>query len=71
MDAVGEAAHIGFGQREWFPSMPESHAGAGDGPADLITFLRSIPDGRMSRGAPLSPVLSPAGGNPENPQRLP
>ena len=45
--AFGRAATIGFGRREWIPSLPEpSPANAS---ADLISFLQASPEGRMRR----------------------
>ena len=42
---------MGFGRRDFVPPMPETLSAAADeAPGDLITFLRSIPDGRMRRG---------------------
>lgn len=43
---------MGFGRREWLPSMPETQAIAreNNAPSDLITFLKAIPDGRFRRG---------------------
>jgi hypothetical protein len=45
-------ASMGFGRREWLPSMPESQVtGTEDSaPSDLISFLKAIPDGRYRRG---------------------
>jgi hypothetical protein len=43
---------MGFGRREWLPSMPETQVtGTEDSaPDDLISFLKAIPDGRYRRG---------------------
>jgi hypothetical protein len=43
---------MGFGRREWLPSMPEIQDTANDesAPSDLISFLKAIPDGRFLRG---------------------
>ena len=42
---------MGFGRRDFVPPMPKTlSAAAHEAPGDLITFLRSIPDGRMRRG---------------------
>jgi len=43
---------MGFGRREWLPSMPETNSAANDesAPSDLISFLKAIPDGRFRRG---------------------
>ena len=43
---------MGFGRREWLPSMPETQVtGTEDSaPNDLISFLKAIPDGRFRRG---------------------
>jgi hypothetical protein len=42
------AATIGFGRREWIPSLPEPSLA--NVSADLISFLQAIPEGRMRRG---------------------
>jgi hypothetical protein len=43
---------MGFGRREWLPSMPEIQVTATEdrAPSDLISFLKAIPDGRFRRG---------------------
>jgi len=43
---------MGFGRRDWLPSMPEIQDTANDesAPSDLISFLKAIPDGRFRRG---------------------
>jgi hypothetical protein len=43
---------MGFGRRDWLPSMPETNSAANDqnAPSDLIGFLKAIPDGRFRRG---------------------
>jgi hypothetical protein len=43
---------MGFGRRDWLPSMPETNSAANDerAPSDLISFLKAIPDGRFRRG---------------------
>ena len=43
---------MGFGRREWLPSMPETNSASNDesAPSDLISFLKAIPDGRFRRG---------------------
>ncbi len=43
---------MGFGRREWLPSMPETQVTGTEDSAqsDLISFLKAIPDGRYRRG---------------------
>jgi hypothetical protein len=43
---------MGFGRRDWLPSMPETQNATTDqsAPSDLISFLKAIPDGRFPRG---------------------
>jgi len=43
---------MGFGRREWLPSMPKTNSAANDegAPSDLISFLTAIQDGRLPRG---------------------
>lgn len=49
---LGGVDSMGFGRREWLPSMPETNSASNDesAPSDLISFLKAIPDGRFRRG---------------------
>ena len=51
--------------------MPDIHSAAADqpAPADLISFLKAIPDGRYRRGVRYL-VVPLAGGGARDPERL-